>query len=170
MEIEKGSFREDLYFRLNVVNIHVPPLRERKDDIPILAASFLKEFASENGKTIEGINEKARSRLYAYDWPGNIRELRNCMESSVVMCQSSIITVDDLPPALRGGAFGSEAADSGGLSLKAGLSMIEYEKIIIQNTLSYCNGNKSKAAEVLGIGRKTLLRKLEEYRIGEMDK
>ena len=100
-EIEKGNFREDLYFRLNVVNIHVPPLRERKDDIPLLAAAFLKEFAGENGKSVENIQDKARARLYAYDWPGNIRELRNCIESAVVMCQSNNITVDDLPPAFR---------------------------------------------------------------------
>jgi DNA-binding NtrC family response regulator len=164
-EIEKGNFREDLYFRLNVVNIHVPPLRERKDDIPFLAASFLKEFAAENGKNIEGIHESARSRLYADSWPGNIRELRNCMESSVVMCQSNIITVDDFPPALRDSSLLNEAVGNGQVNLKPGLTMSEYEKIIIENTLSYCNGNKSKAAEMLGIGRKTLLRKLEEYRI-----
>jgi len=155
-EIEKGNFREDLYFRLNVVEIHVPPLRERKDDIPLLITSFIKEFAQENGKKIEGINEKARSRLYAYEWPGNIRELRNCMESAVVMCQSNVITVDDLPPVLR------NTPDEGWIRIRHGASMEECEKIIIQETLSHCNGNKSKAADILGIGRKTLLRKLEE--------
>ena len=154
-EIEKGSFREDLYFRLNVVNIFVPPLRERKDDIPLLAASFLKEFSRENGKKIEGIHEKARSRLYSYEWPGNIRELRNCIESAVVMCQSNMITVDDLPPALR------DAADEGWINIKLGASMEECEQIIIRGTLSHCKGNKTKAADILGIGRKTLLRKLD---------
>ena len=162
-EIEKGNFREDLYFRLNVVNINVPPLRERKDDIPILAAAFLKEFAAENGKTIEGIHEKARSRLYAYEWPGNIRELRNCVESAVVMCQSKIITVDDLPPALRG------ASDEGWIRVRQGSSMEECEKVIIQETLSQCRGNKTKTADVLGIGRKTLLRKLVEYKLLESE-
>jgi len=159
-EIEKGNFREDLYFRLNVVNIHVPPLRERKDDIPLLAAAFLKEFADENGKKIEGIQEKARSRLYAYEWPGNIRELRNCIESAVVMCQSNNITVDDLPPALRG------AADDGWIHIRLGANMEECEKIIIHETITHCGGNKSKAAETLEIGRKTLLRKLAEYESG----
>jgi DNA-binding NtrC family response regulator len=159
-EIEKGNFREDLYFRLNVVNIHVPPLRERKDDIPIFASDFIKEFGEENGKKIEGIHEKARSRLYAYDWPGNIRELRNCIESAVVMCQSNIITVDDLPPALRGSSQGD---DDGQIHIKLGSNMTECEKIIIQQTLSFCGGNKSKTADILGIGRKTLLRKLDEY-------
>jgi Response regulator containing CheY-like receiver, AAA-type ATPase, and DNA-binding domains len=155
-EIEKGSFREDLYFRLNVVNIFVPPLRERKDDIPLLAASFLKEFSRENGKKIEGIHEKARSRLYSYEWPGNIRELRNCIESAVVMCQSNMITVDDLPPALR------DTADEGWINIRLGASMEECEQIIIRDTLSYCKGNKTKAADILGIGRKTLLRKLDD--------
>jgi len=154
-EIEKGNFREDLYFRLNVVNILVPPLRERKDDIPLLAASFLKEFSQENGKKIEGIHEKARSRLYSYGWPGNIRELRNCIESAVVMCQSNMITVDDLPPVLR------DVAEEGRISIRLGASMDECEQIIIRDTLSYCKGNKTKAAEMLGIGRKTLLRKLD---------
>jgi len=162
-EIEKGNFREDLYFRLNVVNIHVPPLRERKDDIPLLAAAFLKEFADENGKKIEGIHEKARSRLYAYEWPGNIRELRNCIESAVVMCQSNVITTDDLPPALR------SAADDGWIRIRQGASMAECEKAIIQDTLSHVGGNKSKAAETLGIGRKTLLRKLADYEIVDVD-
>jgi len=155
-EIEKGNFREDLYFRLNVVEIHVPPLRERKDDIPLLTASFIKEFSQENGKKIDGIHEKARSRLYAYEWPGNIRELRNCMESAVVMCQSNVITVDDLPPALR------NVPDDAWIHIRHGASMEECEKIIIQETLSHCNGNKSKAADILGIGRKTLLRKIGE--------
>ena len=157
MEIEKGNFREDLYFRLNVVNIHVPPLRERKDDIPLLINSFLKEFAQENGKSVETIQEKARSCLYAYDWPGNIRELRNCIESSVVMCQSNSISVDDLPPAFR------STSEEGFINLVLGARMEDYEKTIIQETLSYCKGNKSKAADMLGIGRKTLLRKLAEY-------
>ncbi|MCL2213579.1 MAG: sigma-54 dependent transcriptional regulator [Treponema sp.] len=158
-EIEKGSFREDLYFRLNVVNIHVPPLRERKDDIPLLAAAFLKELAQENGKTIEGLHEKVRSRLYAYEWPGNIRELRNCIESSVVMCQSNVIAVDDLPPVFR------SSDDDGWINIRLGSNMTECEKIIIRDTLSHCKGNKSKAAETLEIGRKTLLRKLAEYEL-----
>ncbi|MDR1250013.1 MAG: sigma-54 dependent transcriptional regulator, partial [Treponema sp.] len=100
-EIEKGNFREDLYYRLNVVNIHVPPLRERKDDLPLLITAFLKEFAEENGKRLEGIDGKTRSILYAYDWPGNIRELRNCIESAVVMTRGPVITVEDLPPSVR---------------------------------------------------------------------
>jgi transcriptional regulator with PAS, ATPase and Fis domain len=155
-EIEKGKFREDLYFRLNVVNIHVPPLRERKDDIPLLIASFLKEFSVENGKQIEGINERARAALYAYDWPGNVRELRNCMESAIVMSKGNILTEDDLPPSIRA------KTDDGWIRIPLGTPMNEAEHIIIRDTLSFLNGNKSRAAEALGIGRKTLHRKLAE--------
>jgi DNA-binding NtrC family response regulator len=156
-EIEKGAFREDLYFRLNVVNIHVPPLRERKDDIPLLIAAFLKEFAVENGKKLEGIDDKARSCLYAYSWPGNVRELRNCMESAVVMTKGPFITEGDLPPTLRA------SNDEGWIRIPVGTSLAEAEKTIIRDTLSSLKGNKSRTAEVLNIGRKTLHRKLAEW-------
>jgi DNA-binding NtrC family response regulator len=155
-EIERGNFREDLYFRLNVVNIHVPPLRERKDDIPLLLTAFLKEFTQENSKTIEGVSEKARAALYAYDWPGNVRELRNCIESAVVMARRPLIDMEDLPPTLRQGN------DEGWIRIPMGSSLEDAEKIVIRDTLSAQQGNKSKAADVLGIGRKTLHRKLGE--------
>ncbi len=158
-EIAKGNFREDLYFRLNVVNVFVPPLRERKDDIPLLVASFLNEFSRENGRPAMDINGKARSRLYAYDWPGNVRELRNCIESAVVMCRGNIITEDDLPLALR------SQTDESWIRIPQGTTLEEAEKTIIQDTLSQLKGNKSKTAEVLGIGRKTLHRKLIEWNI-----
>jgi DNA-binding NtrC family response regulator len=153
-EIEKGNFRDDLYFRFNVVEIHVPPLRERKDDLPLLITAFLKEFAEENGKAIEGINEKARSCLYSYGWPGNIRELRNCMESAVVMSGGSLITEEDLPPGIR------DSSDEGWIRIPLGTSMEEAEKIIIRETVSAQKGNQSRAADILGIGRKTLHRKM----------
>jgi DNA-binding NtrC family response regulator len=156
-EIEKGNFREDLYFRLNVVNILVPPLRERKDDLPPLINAFFKEFAAENGKTVEGIDEKARAAIYGYDWPGNVRELRNCIESSVVMAKGSVITEADLPPTVRA------KSDEAWIRIPLGTTMEGSEKIIIQDTLSYFKGNKSKAAEILKIGRKTLHRKLGEW-------
>lgn len=156
-EIAEGRFREDLYYRLNVVRIHVPPLRERKDDLPLMIAAFIKEFAEENGKKIEGIDAKARSVLYAYDWPGNVRQLRNCLESAVVMTSDSIISLDDLPPSIRAGT------DSSSIRIPVGATMAEAEKEVILQTLSAQNGNKSKTAEVLGIGRKTLHRKLDEY-------
>lgn len=161
-EIEKGNFREDLFYRLNVVNIHVPPLRERKEDIPLLAAAFLQEFAEENGKQIEGIDHKANLALYNYSWPGNIRELRNSIESAVVMCKGNIISPEDLPPSVLSGEEGSY------IKIDLGVSLEEAERVIIESTLNYCSGNKSKTAEVLGIGRKTLHRKINEYAIEEI--
>ncbi|HQL32540.1 MAG TPA: sigma-54 dependent transcriptional regulator [Treponemataceae bacterium] len=156
-EIAEGRFREDLYYRLNVVRIHVPPLRERKDDLPLMITSFVHEFAEENGKKIEGMDPKARSALYAYDWPGNVRQLRNCIESAVVMTSGTVITLDDLPPSIRSGA------EVPSLLIPVGVTMAEAEKQVILQTLSANSGNKSKTAEILGIGRKTLHRKLDEY-------
>ncbi len=156
-EISEGRFREDLFYRLNVVRIHVPPLRERKDDLPLMIAAFLREFAEENGKKIEGFDSKARSALYAYEWPGNVRQLRNCIESAVVMTSGPLITLDDLPPSIRSG----EEVPS--IRIPVGGTMADAEREIILQTLSAQNGNKSRTAEVLGIGRKTLHRKLDEY-------
>jgi DNA-binding NtrC family response regulator len=158
-EIEKGTFREDLYYRLNVVNIDVPPLRERKEDIPLLAASFLQDFAKENGKQVDGIEPKAQTVIYNYSWPGNIRELRNCMESAVVMSKGAVLTEDDLPPSVK------SESDENYIRIEAGLTLEEAEKKIIMHTLNLNRGNKSKTAQVLGIGRKTLHRKLDEYGI-----
>ena len=156
-EITKGNFREDLYYRLNVVHIHVPPLRERKDDIPLMVSSFLKEFAKENGKNITSIDSHARSALYKYDWPGNIRQLRNCMESAVVMCAGETLTLADFPPTISA----NNAQDL--VQFPNGITLEEAEKIYIQESLAANQGNKSKTAEILGIGRKTLHRKLEEW-------
>jgi DNA-binding NtrC family response regulator len=155
--IATGVFREDLYYRLNVVNIHIPALRDRKEDIPLLVAAFLKEFSQENGRPIDGIDPKARLALYNYSWPGNVRQLRNSIESAVVLCKTATITVDDLPPNVR--------VESGGdfLRLPLGESLAEVEKEVIRSTLAREGGNKSRTAEILGIGRKTLHRKIEEY-------
>ncbi|MFA6688539.1 MAG: sigma-54-dependent transcriptional regulator [Sphaerochaetaceae bacterium] len=158
-EIAKGNFREDLYYRLNVVQLEVPPLRERKEDIALLMTDFLRTFSDENGKQIEGFSNRARNALYKYDWPGNIRELRNCIESAVVMARGKLIELEDLPPAVAGAE--SEAQ----LSLPVGITLEQAEKELIVNTIAHCGGNKTKAAEVLGIGRKTLHRKLQEYKI-----
>lgn len=160
-EIGNGTFREDLYYRLNVVNIHIPPLRERKEDIPLLAAAFVKEFAEENGKPVEGIDPKARSLLYNYSWPGNVRELRNCLESAVVMSKGSVITTDDLPPSIV------TDSESNHVRIQLGTTMADAEKEIIRANLAAQSGNKSRTAEVLGIGRKTLHRKLAEYQLDE---
>lgn len=160
-EIEKGNFREDLYYRLNVVHLDVPPLRERKDDIPLLMTSFLQQFNSENGRSIEAFSNQAKRALLGYEWPGNIRELRNCIESAVVLARTSIIEVEDLPVHI------GKAQNASRVSLEVGITLAEAEKQLIISTLASCAGNKTKAAEVLGIGRKTLHRKLQEYHIDE---
>ena len=158
-EIERGRFREDLFYRLNVVNIHIPPLRERKEDIPLLVSAFVKEFAAENDKPVEGIDPKARSILYNYSWPGNVRELRNCIESAVVMSKDHVITADDLPPSV------TADTESNYVRIELGMSMEDAEREIIRANLASQNGNKSRTAEILGIGRKTLHRKVAEYNI-----
>jgi len=156
-EIERGTFREDLYYRLDVVNIHIPPLRERKEDIPLLVAAFIREFAQENGKPVEGIDAKARALLYNHSWPGNVRELRNCIESAVVMCKGPVITPEELPPSI--------AADSESdyVRVQLGVTLSDAERELIRANLAANNGNKSRTAEMLGIGRKTLHRKIAEY-------
>lgn len=158
-EILQGRFREDLFYRLNVVHIQVPPLRDRKDDIPLMLNAFLAEFNRENKKAITGFDPRSRSALYKYDWPGNIRQLRNCVESAVVMCSGSQISLEDLPPTIRG------AAETSVIQIPMGITLAEAEKIIIQQNLAANRGNKSKTADVLDIGRKTLHRKLEEYQL-----
>lgn len=160
-EIEKGNFREDLYYRLNVVHLDVPPLRERKDDIPLLMTSFLSQFNLENGKSLEGFSNEAKRALLSYDWPGNIRELRNSIESAVVLSRSSVIEAEDLPPSVR------LTDKSAQLSLEVGITLAEAEKQLILSTLVMNGGNKTRSAETLGIGRKTLHRKLQEYHIDQ---
>lgn len=160
-EVKAGRFREDLYYRLNVIHITVPPLRERKDDIPLLMSAFLKEFNEENGKNITGVDGRAKAAMFKYDWPGNIRELRNCMESAVVMCSGNEITLTDLPPAI------SQGTSSDSISIPLGIPLAEAEKAIIQANLAANRNNKSKTADVLQIGRRTLMRKLSELSLEE---
>ncbi len=158
-EVKAGRFREDLFYRLNVVRIEMPSLRERMDDIPLLMHAFLREFNIENKKNIKGFDKTSKSAMIKYNWPGNIRELKNAVESAVVMCTGDEIKMEDLPRALR--AQGEEKV----ISIPIGITMDEAEKIIIQENLAANKGNKSKTADILGIGRKTLHRKLEELNI-----
>ena len=155
-EVRAGKFREDLFYRLNVVRIEMPALRERKDDIPLLMHGFLKEFNIENQKNILGFDNRAKSAILKYSWPGNIRELRNCVESAVVMCNGDEIKIEDLPHTLQ------KTSEEKSIIIPMGITLEEAEMIIINENLAYNNGNKSKTADVLGIGRKTLHRKLGE--------
>lgn len=154
-EVKAGRFREDLYYRLNVVHLEVPALRERKDDIPLLVDSFVKKFADENSTDIT-IDSKAKSALFKYDWPGNIRQLQHCIEGAVVMCSNNTITLEDLPPEI------SQASGDLTISIPLGITLDEAEKIIIEQNLAANKGNKSKTAEILGIERKTLANKINQ--------
>ena len=157
--IEQGTFRDDLYYRLNVVHIDVPPLRERQADISLLAAGFLKEFAEENGKQLAGFKPPALSALRRYSWPGNVRELQNSVESAVVMARGSTIELHDLPPAVR------RAQDAPAVRIPLGSTLDHGEREMIRATLNHQQGNKSRTAEILGISRKTLHRKMREYQL-----
>ena len=158
-EVKAGKFREDLFYRLNVVRIEMPSLRERMDDIPLLMHAFLREFNIENKKNIKGFDKASKAAMIKYGWPGNIRELKNAVESAVVMCTGDEIKMEDLPRALR--SQGEEKV----ITIPIGITMDEAEKIIIQENLAANKGNKSRTADILGIGRKTLHRKLEELNI-----
>lgn len=161
-EVKAGRFREDLYYRINVIYIKVPPLRERKEDIPPLVHNFIRQFSKANGKKLTGIDKKAMELLVAYDWPGNIRELKNIIERMIVLSSEPILQADLVPDDIR--SFYPKAAVS---EAGAHASLSEVEKDLILRTLKAHHGNKSSAAQALGISRRTLYRKIEEYRIPE---
>lgn len=152
--VEKKAFREDLYFRLNVINIPLPPLREREDDIVLLASHFANRFAQEFGRAVPGFSDKALEVLKDYDWPGNVRELENVIQRLLVMTESKTIDVPDLPSLMR---FSAQKD----MGLNRTLAEVEAE--YIRNVLESVDGNKTKAAQILGIDRKTLREKLQKF-------
>lgn len=160
-EMEAGGFREDLYYRLNVVTLSIPPLRQRREDIPLLAQHFLERFSDKNHKNIKGITPQAMDRLIRYDWPGNVRELMNAVERAVVLARSEYLDGNDLPLILDQSIEkkGSEPA----APFPEDISLEEVEKATILNALESTGGNKSEAARRLGITRKTLHAKLKKY-------
>ncbi len=163
--VGEGRFREDLYYRLNVVAITLPPLRERAGDIPLLVDRFLKEFAAENGKPIPTLTSDAMDALMSYSWPGNVRELRNTVERMVVLAKSDRLTVRDLPPAIREQVrhrSGTSPAFSDDMAAST-LSLEEAERRMIMRALESGNGNRTRAAQQLGISPRTLHRKLNAY-------
>ncbi len=161
-EIESGRFREDLYYRLNVVTLNVPPLRERNEDIPLLAGHFLTTFAEKNHKRIRGFSPQAMDQLLRYAWPGNVRELMNTVERAVVLSRDEYIDEEDLPFHIKDG-LADAIADSPLSAPEAGHALEEVEKGTILKTLEFTGGNKSEAARRLGITRKTLHKKLKKY-------
>jgi two-component system response regulator AtoC len=156
--VAEGRFREDLYFRLNVVQLHLPPLRDRPEDVPLLAVHFFRESARENGKPFREPTSEAMKALASYAWPGNVRELRAAIEHGVVMASGPKITLRDLPAAVRAAAAPGNVS-RGPLPLNLG----ETELSLIRRALAECRGNRTLAAEKLGISRRTLHRKLREH-------
>ncbi len=154
-----GTFREDLFYRLNVVSVMLPPLRERSSDIPDLVRHFMQHFAGENGKTGMTIDESAMAALVSYQWHGNIRELRNCIERMVVLCRGTELTIDNVPVNIRENV--SPGITKVLMRPQSGCDLEHNEKLLIERALNECGGNRSHAAEKLGISRRTLQRKLK---------
>lgn len=154
--VSEGKFREDLYYRLNVVNLHLPPLRERSSDIPALAAQFLKRYSEENGRRVERLSESALSRLAAYSWPGNVRELENVIERAVVLAEGGVIEAEHLPAEVVPGP-------NHGAPPIPGSTMADIERYAILTTLAAQGGSTSRAADVLGVSVRKIQYKLQEY-------
>lgn len=178
--VREGTFREDLFFRLRVVEIVIPPLRERVEDIPLMAAKFLREFSKENNKSVTALDRSTLELLQKYPWPGNVRELRACMEHAVIFSSGSSVQVRDLPPSIKNwqpetvmigaplmSSTDSHPAQTTAQPAKRGsnLSVKEAEKQLIFRALEECGGNRTAAALKLGISRRTLHRKLNEYQM-----
>jgi DNA-binding NtrC family response regulator len=159
--VEEGKFREDLYYRLNVIKISLPPLRERKEDIPLLTRAFIEQIAEENNRPAQDISPDALVQLQSYDWPGNVRQLRNVLESIIVMSSRETIDVADLPEPIRE----KEATPPLQTLLEKDLPLAEIEKEAIRRALARTGGNRSEASKLLGISARTLQRRIKEYEL-----
>lgn len=160
--IQRGEFRQDLYFRLKVVTVNLPALRERREDIVPLTEHFRKQFNKRHGKTIKTISPGAMRKMFAYQWPGNVRQLRNAIETMVVLDTDGLLDVDDLPPELMDVPEAPAVDGEGPLGL-IGKTMDSIEKWAIEETLKLTSGNREESARILGIGARTLYRKLDKY-------
>jgi len=161
-EVAEGRFREDLYYRLNVVEVRVPALASRREDIPLLADAFLRRFAAKNVKTLRGFSPEAQQILENYAWPGNVRELEHAVERAVVLAKNEVLEASDLPESVRKGPLGS----AGQLIIPIGTPMEEIERRVIHETLRHTKGDKTLAARLLGIAARTIYRKLEREASG----
>jgi DNA-binding NtrC family response regulator len=159
--LQSGSFRQDLYYRLNVIHIHLPALRDRAEDILALAEHFLARSATKAGKELRGFHEAAKKALLGHGWPGNVRELENAVERAVALAEGGLIQIEDLPPGVR--ERRATAEDELGAAVARGITLDELEREFIKRVLAAEGGNKTRAAQRLGLDRKTLYRKLEEY-------
>jgi len=161
--IEAGAFRSDLYHRLKVVTIRLPTLCERSQDIPILIDYFIRQFSSRHGKQIKGVSPAARRKLLGFNWPGNVRQLRNVVESMVVVDYDGLLDLDDLPEELSGAPEPVGNPSAASLAALVGQPLAELEKLFVIETLRQTAGNREEAAKMLGIGERTLYRKIKEY-------
>ena len=162
-EYRAGTFRKDLYFRLNVVTVHVPPLKERRSDIPTLAHWFLERCAP--GRSVQVTNAAMKS-LLQYDWPGNVRELENCMERAVALADHQVLDLDDLPPAIASVSQATDGAPAGSTEELSTTDLEDIERTTIERVFQQVKGDKALAGKMLGISRATLYRKLKRYNIG----
>jgi two-component system response regulator HydG len=167
--VREGKFREDLYYRLRVVTISLPPLRARTSDQAILIDHFVREFSKAHGRPIEGITPAARQALTSYPWPGNVRELRNTVEAMVVLSRGPVLDVDAIPEDVARGK-GTLPVSGGTAGLAPGISLQQAELELIRGTLAMTRGNREEAAKVLGIGERTLYRKIKEFGLGDSGK
>ena len=163
--IANGSFRSDLYHRLKVVTVILPDLRQRSQDIPLLIEEFMQQFAARHTKTIQSMATAARRRLMAYDWPGNVRQLRNVVESMVVVDDDGVLGLSDLPEEFADESDATSDGSSPSLGSLVGRPLIDVEKQFIADTLNLTGGNREEAAKFLGIGQRTLYRKIKEYQL-----
>jgi len=159
--VAEGRFREDLFYRLNVIPVQLPPLRERPDDIPILVEHFLRDIAANKGTPPRRISPEVMRRFQAFRWPGNVRELRNVLEQMMVLADGEVLTERDLPDSVAESAHAMPNASE----IPAGLTMDELEKLAIKKALELCDGNRTHAADRLGISVRTLQRKLQQYKL-----
>jgi two-component system, NtrC family, response regulator HydG len=165
--VRDGRFREDLYYRLNVIAVPIPPLRDRREDVPLLAEHFLRIYGERNGRAMSGFSRAAAEVLSHYDWPGNVRELENTVERAVVLSRASTIEVDDLPNDVRTGS--ASAGDGRTLTFAVGTPLEEIERRVIHATLAHAGGDKRLCAQLLGIATRTIYRRLEEQRAEESE-
>ena len=161
--VARGELRGDLYYRLNVFNIHLPPLRDHKEDLPQLVESLLADMNEKHGRNVSGVSDSVQQMFSSYNWPGNVRELRNTLERAVIVCEGGLIEPKHLPPNFGSSGLKVAAADGTGIRLEVGTTVEEAEKMLILKTLAATNNNKTRAAEILGISLKTLHNKLKEY-------
>jgi transcriptional regulator with PAS, ATPase and Fis domain len=157
--VRDGKLREDLFYRLNVFTIQLPPLRERLEDLPLLINSFIRQYATLNNKDVVDVDDECLSAMRAHPWPGNVRQLRNVIERALIVCSGRIIGKHDLPEEFQSIA----QVDSGYLKIRVGTTLDEMERELIVKTIEFAGGNKTRAAQILGVSAKTLYNKLERY-------